>query len=89
MRLYSQYIKKWNGSLSTVSKLQFYNKYKSVFQLENYFIVIMDESLRQCLSCFRLFHSSEIATGRFFVIDMDVIESEYHFLLYCNCKVEI
>lgn len=100
IRLYDQYIQKWNGSLSISTKLQYYSKYKSVFQFEHYFNVIKDDKLRQSLTCFRLCsHSLDIETGRYFGIDREnrlcrlcnqhVIESEYHFLLCCNYYSDI
>jgi len=79
--------------------MEYYRLFKNSFQYEKYLDCINDENIRKHMPRFRLSsHSLEIETGRYSGVvrnerkcklcNMNVCESEYHFLLCCpayNC----
>ena len=93
-RIRDQYLQKWSASLSSMSKLESYNRYKKTFNMEKYLQILSNDTLRKHLSSFRLVsHRLEIEMGRHNnipreqrfckVCNMQQTESEYHFLLVC------
>jgi hypothetical protein len=99
-RIYDQYIQDWSASINTMSKLEYYRKYKTTFKYEKYLDLVSDDKLRKSLSCFRLCsHSLEIELGRYAGVNREArhckicnnrsVESEYHFLLCCNKYTDI
>lgn len=95
-RLYDQYLQKWFGELSTMSKLSTYNVFKSEFVLEKYLTCITNEKHRIALTRLRCSaHNLEIEVGRYHynrtdrqnrlckLCNMNMVENEYHFVLVC------
>ena len=94
-RLRDQYIQLWHDTLSSQTKMQYYIKFKTVFEYEKYLDAVSNENYRQEMSRFRLSsHRLEIESGRYNnvvradrickVCTQNVVESEYHFLLCCS-----
>ncbi|XP_053386465.1 uncharacterized protein LOC128550759 [Mercenaria mercenaria] len=99
-RICDQFIQNWRASVQSMSKLDYYSKFKTEFCFEKYIDVLTNEGLRKELSCFRLSsHKLEIELGRFVgtvrnerickMCNLNCIESEYHFLLCCPLYVDI
>ena len=99
-RVHDQFKQEWSTCLNSMSKLDYYVKFKSMFCYEDYIDNITIDSLRHCFSRLRLCsHSLEIEFGRFNGIDREnrlcklcnqnTIESEYHFLLCCTHYYDI
>lgn len=64
-RIRDQYLQKWSTSLSSMSKLESYNRYKKTFTMEKYLQILSNDTLRKHLSSFRLVsHRLEIEIGR-------------------------
>ena len=93
-RLQDQYIQEWNTSVANQPKLSYYRLFKCEHKYEQYLDIIDNTVLRKSLSRFRLSsHSLEIETGRYTNVErnnricrlcnMNVVESEYHFMLCC------
>ena len=99
-RLRDQFIQEWNTSINGSSKLHYYVKYKHEFEYEDYLDKITNDSLRICLTRFRLSsHNLEIELGRYQNIirenrlcklcTSNQTETEFHFLLSCPKYSEI
>ena len=93
-RVTDHYIQKWQSDVNSSSRLTYYSKFKTSFELESYLINIKNDTLRKQLSKFRLSsHNLAVETGRHNSIDINnriclfcnqnQIESEYHMLLIC------
>ena len=93
-RLRDQYIQLWHDMLNNQPKMVYYTMFKQSFVYESYLDYVTNVKLRKQLSCFRLSsHSLEIERGRYMNIvrddrkcklcSLNVVESEYHFLLCC------
>jgi len=89
------FVQEWKGTIQSMSKLQQYCLFKSEFVCEKYLLKIQKNDLLKQFARFRLSsHHLEIEVGRFQGIDrdqrlcrccnMNVVESEYHFLLCCD-----
>ena len=64
-----QYLQKWSASLSSMSKLESYNRYKKTFTMEKYLQILRNDTLRKHLSPFRLVsHRLENEMGRHITI---------------------
>ena len=94
-RLYDQFKQEWSTCVNSMSKLDYYVRFKTSFCYEEYIDKFTNDSLRKHFSRLRLCsHSLEIEFGRFNGIDREnrlcklcnqnTIESEYHFLLCCS-----
>lgn len=94
-RLCDQYIQEWNACINNLPKLALYCRFKKTFELEKYIVSVYNYELRRHISCFRLSsHKLEIETGRYNSVTREnrickgctsnMIESEFHFLLYCT-----
>ena len=92
--LRDQFIQERNQNISAYSKLYHSQKFKDVFQYEEYLNIIKSDHLRQLLTSFRLdSHKLEIEIGRIKnerrenrickMCNMNVIESEFHFIIFC------
>ena len=99
-RVRDQFIQEWNASINNSSKLYYYAKFKNVFGYEDYLDKLTNITLRKYLTRFRVSsHNLEIEVGRYHGIDrenrtcklcnVNVIESEFHFLLCCSKYTEI
>ena len=95
-RLRDQFKQNWHAEVTNSPKLQYYVKYKTEFKYEPYLDIVDNDYLRKLFTCFRLSsHSLYIETGRYTGIvrenricrncNLNLIESEYHFLMTC-CK---
>ena len=93
-RIRDQYIQEWEMNVNNASKLEYYRRFKKNFEYEKYLDVIKNGAIRRNLTCFRLSaHSLEIEVGRYSNVprenrlckycNLNVVESEYHFLLTC------
>lgn len=93
-RIYDQYLQQWCTQLSSFSKLESYNIFKTEFTQEKYLSCVDNMKHRAALSRFRCSaHKLAIEEGRFRNIErnlrlclkcnMHQVESEYHFLLVC------
>ena len=96
-RLKDNYIQEWHSSTNETSKLKYYCKYKSVFELEKYLVVVSIRKYRIALSKFRCSnHNLEVERGRrtniphnlrycLFCLEKGLshIEDELHVLLSC------
>ena len=93
-RICDQYLKTWNTSVQSMSKLDFFKRFKTKFKHENYLDYISNDKIRTNFTRFRLSaHSLEIEAGRYLNIKREnrfckmcnvrAVESEYHFLLCC------
>ena len=93
-RLRDQYIQKWKASLSSMSKLDSYIRYKNTFEMEKYLQILSNDTLRKHLTSLRLVsHRLQIEIGRHNdlaraervcrVCNVQQTESEYHFMLVC------
>ena len=93
-RLRDQFIQEWNQNISASPKVYHFHKFKDVFQYEEYLNIIKSDHLRQLLTSFRLgSHKLEIEIGRINNVgrdnrickmcNMNVIESEFHFIMCC------
>ena len=97
-RLSDCYLQKWNESLRTTSKAEYYLYYKSLLTSETYLFINLPYSFKQSLVRFRTStHDLMIEKGRHLGIDKDlrlclfckewniqVIETEVHFLIECS-----
>ena len=64
-RIRDQYIQKWNTSISSMSKLDSYTRYKKSFIMEKYLQILSNDTLRKHMTAFRLVsHRLEIEMGR-------------------------
>ena len=99
-RLRDQFLQDWNEKIHNMPKLELYVKYKTTFGYEDYLDSIANETLRKQISCIRLSsHNLEIEAGRYMGIDrnqrscklcnLNVVESEYHFIMCCPKFSEI
>ena len=60
-----QYIQKWSASLSSMSELESYNRYKKTSVMEKYLQILSNNMLRKHLSAVRFVsHCLEIEMGR-------------------------
>ena len=93
-RLRDQFIQEWRMSIDGMSKLFYYSRFKSNFEISEYILKLDNDKSRQTFAKFRLSsHPLEIETGRLKNIPREnrlckmcifnQIESEYHFLLCC------
>ena len=93
-RILDIYKQSWYSNINNSNKLEYYNKYKHTFALEKYMNCIFDKKFRISLTKFRLSaHDLAIETGRYTNVpreqrfclqcNMNVVETEYHFLLAC------
>jgi len=89
-----------NGNQKLKIPVDYYNKYKTEFGIEQYLLNIKNDKLRKQLTRFRLSaHKLAIGVGRFQNIDREQrlctfcnqhqIETEFHFLLICPKYIEI
>ena len=94
-RIRDQFIQEWSLNINSMSKLDCYCKYKTEFCFEKYLDVILNDKLRQHLTCLRLCsHSLDIELGRYNNIErsnrlcklcnQNAVESEYHFVMCCS-----
>ena len=94
-RISDQFKQEWSTSVNSMSKLDYYVKFKTTFCYEDYIDKLNNDSLRKYFSRLRLCsHSLEIEFGRYNGDDRNnrlcklcnqkVVESEYHFLLCCT-----
>ena len=92
--LRDQFIQEWNQNISASQKVYHFHKFKDVLQYEEYHNVIKSDHLRQLLTSSRLgSHKLEIEIGRIKNVrrnirickmcNMNVIESEFHFIICC------
>ena len=90
------FITEWERDIHNFPVLRSYVHFKSNFEMEEYLCNIRDYSLRKIMSRFRLSsHNLQIEIGRHLKpkqllherlckqCNLNVIESEEHFLLYC------
>ena len=93
-RIFDIYLQSWYSDINNSRRLHYYSIYKHSFFLENYLNSIKIKKYRVALTKFRLSsHDLEIERGRYTNISteericrqctMNVIETEYHFLLVC------
>ena len=96
-RLKDNYIQEWHISTNETSKLNYYCKYKSIFEMEKYLTVVSIRKYTIALSKFRCSsHNLEIERGRRTNVPRNVrycmfcsekglthIEDEFHVLLVC------
>ncbi len=93
-RLFEKYKKEWQNEISRLSSLDNYMKFKPSHGLEHYFSVVSNKKHLTALCRFRLrSHNLAIELGRHKNMprdrricnycDMDQIEDEIHFLLFC------
>ena len=100
-RCRDQFLQEWSMSVSNMSKLRYYKRFKKEFGFEKYLDIIKNDQLRILLSRprFRLSsHNLEIEIGRYNNISRDsryckmctlnVTESEFHFC-YVVQNIEI
>jgi len=99
-RIRDQYIQTWCEIVSSQSKLYYFNKFKTVFKYEKYLDAVDHDNYRIALTKLRLCsHQLEIETGRFNNVDrvrrlcklcnLNVVESEFHFVLCCPLYQEL
>ena len=53
-RVCDQFVQEWQASINSMSKLNYYVKYKKTFEFEPYLNIIGNYMIRKCLTCFRL-----------------------------------
>jgi hypothetical protein len=93
-RLLDIYKQTWHSNISDSSRLSSYSSFKQVFECEKYLDCLPAKKFQIALTRFRVSsHKLAIETGRYSNIDrqqrkclqcnMNVIESEFHFLLVC------
>ena len=93
-RIFDNYYQKWYSDINNSSKLKSYSIFKHTFNREKYLDVIKERHLKTSLAKFRTSaHQLAIETGRYTntpqnerhckSCNMNLIESEYHFLLVC------
>jgi hypothetical protein len=93
-RVYDQYIQHWFNEIETASKLEAYKLFKDTFTCEKYLNCIENLKHRTAFKRFRCSaHKLMIEEGRYRNItrdericrmcNMNIVESEYHFLLVC------
>jgi hypothetical protein len=93
-RIIDIYMQEWYTSINNSSRLETFALFKHKFQQEKYLEIISENKYRIALTRFRISsHDLLIETGRHTNIDrqnrickncnMNMIESEYHFLLVC------
>ena len=92
-RLQDQFIQEWKHSITSMTELDQYCKYKTEFKFEPYLVNIVNDELRKCLTQFRLSshnllievgrYSNEPRANRLCKFNQNVVESKYHFLLCC------
>ena len=94
-RIYDIYYQTWYANINNTPKLETYCIFKHNFEFEEYLDYINDKKLRIALTKIRVSsHDLLIEVGRYTNIPrnqricqnctMNVVESEYHFLLVCN-----
>jgi hypothetical protein len=94
-RIRDQFIQNWHEGINSMSKLEYYRMYKTVFGFEDYLSIVKNERLCKLMACFRLCsHTLAIETGRYTgttrnqricqLCTQNVVESEFHFLLCCS-----
>ena len=99
-RIYDQYYQQWFSEINNSSKLDTYSLIKSTFGKEKYLDCIINNKYRIALSRFRCSaHKLMIEEGRFRNIErnqrfclkcnMNVVETEYHFLLACPYYIDL
>ena len=90
----------WRENISNMPKLEYYLKFKTEFEMEQYLQKLHNKELRITFTKFRLSsHNLNIETGRYKGVErnnricqccnLEVVESEYHFLLICPKYAEI
>ena len=93
-RIFDNYHQSWYSNINNSSRLSMYSRYKHDFQFETYLDTLPHQKFRIALTKFRLSsHSLAIERGRFENVprenricrycNLQVVESEYHFLLVC------
>lgn len=93
-RIHDQYFQQWLSEISNSTKLETYCVIKDKFEAEKYLTFVQNSNYRKALSRFRCSaHRLMVEEGRFRNINredriclkcnMNVVESEYHFLLVC------
>jgi hypothetical protein len=99
-RIFDMYYQQWYSSVTNSSKLQTYSSFKQDFRFEKYLDNIGTAKFRIALTKFRVSsHQLSIETGRYHNIpqserkcrccQMNVVETEYHFLLVCPMYREL
>lgn len=99
-RIYDQYIQQWFGEVGTLNKLESYRLFKDSFTCEKYLSCVVNTKYRVALTRFRCSaHKLLIEEGRYRNIireericrlcNMNLVESEYHFLLVCPLYREL
>ena len=53
VRVCDQFVQEWQASINSMSKLNYYVKYKKIFEFEPYLNIIDNYMIRKCLTCFR------------------------------------
>jgi hypothetical protein len=98
LRLIDCEMQNWNGHKQTLSKLQYYNMYKTVLLPEGYLYLEIPHKFKTALAKLRTTsHTLEIETGRHKNVNMEdrlcklcgnsnlyFIESEYHVFMECS-----
>ena len=93
-RIFDNYHQSWYSNMNNSSRLSMYSRYKHDFQFETYLDTLPHQKFRIALTKFRLSsHNLAIERGRFENVprenricrycNLQVVESEYHFLLVC------
>ena len=92
-RLCDQFVQEWPASINSMSKLNYYVKYKKTFKFEPYLNIISNYMISNYSTCFRQgSHRLEIELGRMTGIDRESrlcklcnsnVETEYHVLMCC------
>ena len=83
-RLSDQFVQEWQASINSMSKLNYYVKYKKTFEFEPYLNIISNYMIRKCLTRFRLdSHRLEIELGR-----NSGTDRESHLCKLCNTNGE-
>jgi len=99
-RLFDHYKQHWYSEINNSSRLNTYCRIKDTFNTEQYLDIITTKQFKIALTKFRLSsHRLEIERGRYHNITRDnrkckfcnlnVVESEYHFLLICPLYKDI
>jgi exonuclease III len=99
-RIYDQYIQQWFSEIGTLNKLESYRLFKDSFTCEKYLSCVDNTKYRVALTRFRCSaHKLLIEEGRYRNIireericrlcNMNLVESEYHFLLVCPLYREL
>jgi hypothetical protein len=99
-RIIEMYMQSWYSKINNSSRLQSYCMMKNRFEFEPYLDFIKEDKFRTALTRFKVSsHQLAIETGRYNNIErnerkclncnMNVVESEYHFILVCPKFIEI